>query len=94
MNRPISPALYSALIEALKRLRVAKHAGDEVGVSGHYAWRVAKKEGIELVSLAEHQRKRLADPNFRAKQAPAARKGASLWLKAKHANPKFHKKSV
>ena len=92
--RTISPELYAALLEALHRLRIAKHAAEEVGVSPPYAWRVAKKENIKLISLAVHQQRRLADPTFRAKQKPAAREGASRWLKRKHAEPKFHNKVV
>src|SRR5450631_2535681 len=92
--RTISPELYGALIAALEQHRIAKHAADQVAVSPSYAWRVAKKENITLISLAVHQRRRLADPTFRAKQVPAARQGASRWLKQKHTEPKFHKKVV
>ena len=47
-----------------------------------------------LISRAEHMKARRVDPVFVAKQAPAAREAASNWLKAQHAKPKFHKKSI
>ena len=37
---------------------------------------------------------RRSTAEFVARQAPAAREGASQWLKAQHADPKFHKKSA
>ncbi len=92
--KPLDPVTYALVVAALRKHRVARHAGDEAGVNPVTAWRIAKKEKIDLISLSEHQKKRLADPEFRARQIPAARKGASRWLKKKHADPKFHKKSV
>ena len=47
------------------------------------------------MSLSEHQRQRLADPVYRAKQKTAAAKAASAWLKKKHADdPAFHRRTV
>jgi hypothetical protein len=92
--KPLDLVTYAVVVSALKKHRVAKFAADEAGVSGSCAWRIAKREHIQLVSLAEHQRKRLADPAFRAKQIPAARKAASAWLKKQHGDPLFHRKSA
>jgi len=91
-RRYISPELYAALIEALNKHHVAARAADEVDVSPSYAWRVARRENIDLVPNATHQRNRLKDPAYRAKQKPAASKGAKRWLKKQHANPAFRKK--
>ena len=84
----------ATLLEALRTYRNARRAAGAVGVNQSTAWRVAKKHGIALISLAEHMKVRRADPVFRAKQVPAVREAASRWLKAAHAKPKFHKKSV
>ncbi len=82
------------LIAALHYYRNAKRAAEEVGVHPVTAWRIAKKDKIDLIPLAEHMKARRAKPEFIAKQAPAARKGARRWLKTAHANPKFRKKSA
>lgn len=90
----LDPALYAAVVTALRELRIARHAAILCGVNPVTAWRIAKREKIELVSLADHHRKRLADPEFRARQIPAARKAASAWLTKMHAKPAFHRESV
>jgi hypothetical protein len=86
--------ILAAVLEALRTHRNARRAAELVGVNPTTAWRIAKKHGIALISLAEHMKTRRADPAFIAKQAPAARKGASRWLKAQHAKPRFHKKAT
>jgi hypothetical protein len=90
----LDPLTRQRLIEALRKHRVARYAARDIGVSTPCAWRTAKHEGITLISLAEHQRKRLADPEFRKKQQPAAQRAASAWLKEKHKDPVFHAKAV
>ena len=84
----------AAVLEALRTHRNARRAAGLVGINPATAWRIAKKHGITLISRAEHMKARRTDPAFIAKQAPAARKGASSWLKAQHAKPKFHKKAA
>ncbi len=90
----LDPSLYAAVVAALRKHRVAKYAAVECGVNPVTAWRIAKKENIDLLSLSEHQKKRLADPEYRARQIPAARKAASAWLKKMHAKPAFRRKVV
>jgi endosialidase-like protein len=90
----LSTDILTALLEALHTHHNARRAALLVGVPPATAWRVAKKHGITLIPLAVHMRARRADPAFIAKQAPAARKGASRWLKAQHAKPEFHKKAI
>ncbi len=53
-------ARYAAVVASLREHRVARHAALLCGVNPVTAWRIAKNENIELVSLAEHHRKRLA----------------------------------
>src|ERR1700686_122777 len=84
----------AAVLEALRTYPNARRAARLAGVNPATAWRIAKKHGITLISRAEHMKARRTDPAFIAKQAPAARKGASRWLKAQHAKPKFHKKAA
>jgi hypothetical protein len=95
MNK-IPATTYAALLRALKRHRNARRAAAKVaGVNQTTAWRIARKNGIELISRAEHMRKRRREPAFRRKQARAAAKGASRWLKSKHRNePAFHRKMI
>jgi hypothetical protein len=93
--KKIPATTYAALLRALKRHRNARRAAAEVGVHATTASRIARKNDIELISLAEHMRKRRREPAFRKKQARAAAKGASRWLKGKHRNePAFHRKMI
>jgi fibronectin-binding autotransporter adhesin len=86
--------ILATLLEALRTHRNARRAAKLAGVNQTTAWRIAKKHGIALISLSEHLKARRFDPEFVARQAPAAREGASRWLKAQHAKAKFHKKSI
>ncbi len=86
--------VYKRVVSALRNHRVAKYAADDCGVHPVTAWRIAKKEKIELISLSEHQQKRLTDPEFRKRQIPAANRAATAWLKKMHTSPVFHKKVV
>jgi hypothetical protein len=92
--KPLDRDLYALVVTALHKYRVAKRAAEETGVSNSCAWRIAKRENIALVELSEHQRKRLADPVFRAKQKKAARDGASAWLRKMHEQAGFHRKAT
>jgi hypothetical protein len=92
---PALPAnKLAAVLEALRTHRNARRAAKLVGVSQATAWRIAKKHGIALISLAEHMKARRSDPDFNAKQASAVREVARRWLKAQQAKPSFHKKSI
>ncbi|MGO9174290.1 MAG: beta strand repeat-containing protein [Rhodomicrobium sp.] len=91
---PLPAQTLEALLEALRLHRNARRAAAIVGVNPVTAWRIAKRHGIALISLSEHMKERRADPEFAVKQAKAASKAASRWLKAQHAKPGFHKKAI
>jgi hypothetical protein len=82
------------VLEALRTHRNARRAAKVAGVGQATAWRVAKKHGIELISLSEHFKARRLDPSFVAKQVPAAREAARRTLKAQHTRRDFRKKSI
>jgi PIN domain nuclease of toxin-antitoxin system len=90
----LSASTRDALLAALCRTRIAKEAAKEVGVHPVTAWRFAKKHRIKLIPLASHMKKRRSSASFRAKQIAPQRRAASAWLKAQHAKPQFHQKTV
>lgn len=86
--------ILAKVLEALRTHRNARRVAALTGVSQATVWRIAKKHGIALISRAEHLKARRFDPAFVAKQVAAVREGAGRWLRAQHAKPSFHKKSI
>jgi hypothetical protein len=97
--RAAMPALpantLAAVLEALRIHRNTLRVVKLTGVSQATAWRIAKNNGITLISLAEHMKACRADPAFNAKHLAAVRSDAARRrMKRQQANPKFHKKSI
>jgi hypothetical protein len=85
----------AAVLEALRIHRNTRQVAKLTGVGQTTAWRIAKKHGITLISLAEHMKARRRDPAFNAKQVSAVSgEAASRRMKAQQAKPEFHKKSI
>jgi hypothetical protein len=91
-NKPPSPETYHRLIEALRQHRIAAVAAREVGVSTSYAWLLAKKENIQLISQSDHAKRLQADPNFQAKlHSPEATEARRKAVKLLYAKRRFRK---
>jgi hypothetical protein len=90
----LSDQTREAVLEALRRVRVARWVARDFGISDAMAYRLAKRHGIELISNSVHMRKRRNTPEFLARQVPAQRAAASAWLKEKHRDLEFARKVV
>lgn len=85
MPAPLPPHILAELLDALHTHRNARRAAEIVGLHPGTAWRIARRHKIELISLSEHMKKRRVEPEFMAKQAPAASKAATRRLKKEYA---------
>ena len=85
MPAPLPPHILAELLDALHTHRNARRAAEIVGLHPGTAWRIARRQKIELISLSEHMKKRRVEPEFMAKQAPAASKAATRRLKKEYA---------
>lgn len=87
----LSAVHLARLLRELAATRNAAEAARRCGVHPATAWRVARRHGIELTSLAQHLRVRRREAKFLAVQKPAQRKAAKAKMVAAHADPVRHR---